>query len=170
MYWNRKIGSLQGWTVPKVSIILEIASAELVGSTDSSLQWPMLLIFYIVFFLKLHCKDNWDFGTFTCIFFFNFWWYHWIPRWKLIKYSEENKSLNKTYTTYTFNDKIILTFFKAFPKFIEKFSENLLKVAIQYLKFLTFVSGVSQNFLKLSWKSFLIFLKFPINFSANSFK
>ncbi len=31
----------------------------------------------------------WDIYT----YFFNFWWYHWIPWWKLIKYNEENKKV-----------------------------------------------------------------------------
>ncbi len=58
----------------------------------SSLQWLILLIFQKVFFLKLYCKDKWDFRTFTRILL-NFWWYTWISWWKLIKYSEENKKV-----------------------------------------------------------------------------
>ncbi len=53
---------------------------------------PLVLIFHNVFFLKLYCKDKWDFGTFTYIFF-NFWWYHWIPWWKLVRCSEEYKKV-----------------------------------------------------------------------------
>ncbi len=45
---------------------------EVAGSTGSSLKWLILLIFHNVFFLKLYCKNKWDFGTFTCIFFLIF--------------------------------------------------------------------------------------------------
>ncbi len=55
---------------------------------DKCIAGFILLIFHNVFFLTLYCKDKLDFGTFTCIFL-NFWWYYWIPWWKLVRYSEE---------------------------------------------------------------------------------
>ncbi len=49
-----------------------------------------------------------SFWSYTVRISENFWWYYWIPRWKLIKYSEENKkSLIMTYTPYTYNDRIV---------------------------------------------------------------
>ncbi len=58
----------EGWTVLKVPNISKIA-VDLVGSTDSSLQRLILLIFHNVFFLKLYSKDKWDFGAFIRMFF-----------------------------------------------------------------------------------------------------
>ncbi len=60
--------------------------------------------------LKVYCMDKWDFGPFICIFK-NFWWYHWIPWWKLVKHSEDNKKgLNMCHTAYIFNDRFVTAY------------------------------------------------------------
>ncbi len=60
-----------------------------------------------------------------------------------------------------------MKFFKTNSKVFWKFSQTFVKI---YLKFLTFVSKFLNIFQKFRRNLFLIFLKFLINFSTNSFR
>ncbi len=53
----------------KSTHIAKTVSVKLVGSTDSSLQWLIRLIFYNVFFLRLYCKNKYILGHLYVFFF-----------------------------------------------------------------------------------------------------